>query len=172
MEEELDPRRKSALSDLQLEFRLAREAASDSLFQAAKSTLLSGAAFADTLLEGSREIAQLTRDSLALRDTINVTAGSQRRQLMQTLTLNVDRLTALRARRDTYLLSYRATLETLVSDVDEDTRQRAFASLAQDLAAAEQTSLLAMLNRFWADLPAFLQSPDMPQTRLLQLALE
>lgn len=172
LEEELDPRRKSALSDLQLEFRLAREAAADSLFQAAKSTLLSGAAFVETLLEGSREIAQLTRDSLALRDTINVTVGSQRAQLMQTLTLNVDRLTALRLRRDTYLLSYRATLETLAADVDSGTRQRAYDSLAQDLTAAEQTGLLAMVGRFWADLPAFLQSPDMPQNQLLRLALE
>jgi hypothetical protein len=172
LDEELDPRRKQALSDLQLEFRLSREAAAESLFQSTKSTLLSGAAFVETLLDGSREITRLTRDSLALRDTIAVTRGNQRAQLMQTLTLNVDRLTSLRARRDTYLLSYRSTLETLASDVDSDTRDRAFASLTQDLTAAQQNQLMTMLNRFWEDLPAFLQSPDMERPQLLQLALD
>lgn len=172
LDEEVDPRRRDALSGLQLEFRVAREAAADSLFQAAKSTLLSGAAFVETLVEGSREIDQLTRDSLALRDTIQVTAGTQRDQLMQTLVRNVDRLTELRDRLNTYLLSYRATLETLTSDVDTEIRERAYTSLAQDLSQAEQTELLMMLNRFWTDLGIYLTEPDMGRNDLLRTAIE
>ena len=172
VEEEVDPRRKESLSGLQLEFRVAREAAAASLFQAAKSTLLSGAAFVETIIEGDREIRQLTRDSLVLRDTIQVTVGTQRSQLMQTLTLNVDRLTELRDRRDTYLLSYRATLETLISEVEDDLRDRAHASLVQDMTEAGQTDLLMMLNRFWADLPDYLQRPDMDKDALLRIALD
>lgn len=172
LDEEVDPRRREALSGLQLEFRVAREAAAESLFQAAKSTLLSGAAFVDTLVEGDREIDQLTRDSLALRDTIQVTVGTQRAQLMQTLVLNVDRLTELRDGLDTYLLSYRSTLETLASDVDIDIRERAYTSLAQDLGQAEQTQLLTMLNRFWEDLAYFLEAPDMSKSDLLQTAIQ
>lgn len=172
LEEEVDPRRRSALGDLQLEFRIAREAAAESVFQGAKSTLLSGAAFVETLTEGSREIAQLERDSLRLLDTVKVTLGDQRAQLMQTLNLNLDRLDGLRASRDTYLLSYRATLETLGTDVEPDIREGAYAALAQDLAEAEQVQLLAMLNRFWEDMGTYLQTPDMEKDQLLQIAIQ
>lgn len=171
LEEEVDPRRREALSGLQLEFRVAREASADSLFQAAKSTLLSGAAFVETLIESTREIERLTRESLALRDTVEVTLGQQRNQLMGTLTLNVDRLTTLRESRDTYLLSYRTTLETLASDVEDNIRQDAFASLSQDLSQAEQTQLLTMMNRFWEDLDSYLEAPDMEKAALLQTAI-
>lgn len=172
LDEEVDPRRREALSGLQLEFRVAREAAAESLFQAAKSTLLSGAAFVETINEGDREIDRLTRDSLALRDTIQLMSGTQRAEMMQTLVLNVDRLTGLRESLDTYLLSYRATLETLVSDVDQEVRERAYTSLAQDLAQAEQTQLLTMLNRFWSDLLVYVQRPDMGKGDLLQVAID
>lgn len=171
LEDELDPRRRDALGGLQLEFRLAREAAAESLFKATKSTLLSGGAFVETLVEGTREIDQLVRDSLTLRDTIQVTVGAQRTQLMQTLTLNVDRLNELRNRRDTYLLSYRAALETLASDVEVETRRSAYESLAKDLFEAEQTQLLDMLNRFWDDLASFLEQPDMDKAELLTMAI-
>lgn len=172
LEEEVDPRRRSALGDLQLEFRIAREEAAESVFQSAKSTLLSGAAFVETLTDGSREIRQLERDSLRLLDTVQVTVGDQRAQLMQTLDLNIDRLDDLRASRDTYLLSYRSTLETLGTDVEEEIRERAYTVLAQDLAEAEQVQLLSMLNRFWEDMRSYLQAPDMENERLLQLAIQ
>lgn len=172
LEEELDPRRREALSGVQLEFRLAREAAAESIFQAAKSTLRSGAAFVETLVDSSREISQLTRDSLALRDTIQISVGTQRAQLMETLTRNVDRLTAQRDNRDTYLLSYRATLDTLAKDVETETRERAYQSLARDLSESNQVQLLNMLNRFWADLTAFMEQPDMDRAALLKIAVE
>ncbi len=171
LEEEVDPRRRDALSGLRLEFRVAREAAAESLFQAAKSTLLSGAAFVETLQDGNLEVQRLTRDSLALRDRLALLQGSQREQMMQTLVLNVDRLTALRDSVDTYLLSYRATLETLASDVEETMREEAYTSLVQDLAQAEQTQLLTMLNRFWADLLVYVETPDMSKGDLLAQAI-
>lgn len=171
LEEEVDPRRRDALSGLQLEFRVAREAAAESLFQAAKSTLLSGAAFVETLEDGNREVQRLTRDSLALRDRLALLTGTQREQLMQTLILNVDRLTALRESVETYLLSYRATLETLASDVEAEMRESAYTGLAQDLAQADQTQLLTMLNRFWEDLLAYMEAPDMSKAELLERAI-
>lgn len=171
LEGEVDPRRRDALSDLQLEFRLAREAAAESLFQAAKSTLLSGAAFVETLTEGRAEIERLEFESRRLLDVIRISTGDQRGQLMQTLNLNLDRLDVFRASLDTYLLSYRATLETLVTDVETDMRTRAYDGLSQDLTQAEQTQLLTMLNRFWEDLAVYIEQPDMERERLLWMAV-
>ncbi len=118
LEEEIDPRRKQALTDLQLSFRVASEAAETSTRQAAKSTLISGAAFVETLIEDTRAIQQLDLRIRSLRDRARVAAGDQRQQLMTAFRGSLERLGQLRAGQATYLLSYRAALETLTNDVD------------------------------------------------------
>lgn len=169
--DELDPRRKQALEEVQLEFRLFQDRAAQSLKQAAKSSLLSGAAFVETLVADNLQIGQMDSAARALRDRVGVSIGDQRAQLMQSFRSTVERLTALRNEQQTYLLSYRAMLETLGTDFPEATRQSAYDTLVSELSEAGQTALLDPLAAFWADLDAFVARPDMGQAELLELAI-
>ena len=171
LEEEIDPRRKQALSDLQLGFRVAQEQSDSSTRQAAKSTLISGAAFVETLTEDAQAIRQLDLRIRALRDQASVATGDQRRQLMSAFRGSLDRLGRLRAGQATYLLSYRSALEVLVGDVSPELLDAAYQSLSQDLIEAEQTAFLRMLRSFWRDLETYRETPDMSQSDLLLLAI-
>lgn len=168
---EIDPRRRDALTGLEFEFRVVRDRAEQSLAQAAKSTLLSGAAFVDTLVGDTREIDKLQRDSLSLLDRVKIAVGDQRRQLMESLTQTIQRRDALQDARATFLLSYRATLETLIDEVEAETRQAVFDDLSQELEAAGQQELTRMLQRFWGDLEAYEAEPDMSPEDLLKIAV-
>jgi hypothetical protein len=171
LEDEIDPRRKQALSDLQLSFRVARDVVETSTRQAAKSTLISGAAFVETLIDDNRAIQQLDLRIRALRDQAGVAVGSQRRQLMSAFRNSLERLGQLRAGQATYLLSYRAALETLTGDVDGTLLDSAYQTLSQDLVEAEQVQFLGMLRLFWRDLETYRDQPDMSQQELLSLAV-
>jgi formylglycine-generating enzyme required for sulfatase activity len=172
LEEEVDPRRGDALSGLQLEFRLAREQTAASLLEAAKSTLLSGAAFVELLNDLTQEIATLQRDVGIMIDRVPITLGEERVALLGAIRVNVERLESQRSSSDTFLLSYRTALETLSDDIDEETRTRANDALTLDLAAQEQTQLAATLARFWEDLAQFAQTPDMDVAALRALAVD
>ena len=172
IDNEVDPRRRGALEDLQLEFRVARDEAATSLEQAAKSTLLSGAAFVNSLVEDAVDIARLDDAIRSIGDRYRVSSGAQRDQLLDSLRSNVVRLNALRAAQRTFLLSYRSALETLATDVPAEIRETAFLGLGQDLGASGQVDLLTMLNRFWDDLAAYSDAPDMQEDALLTLALQ
>lgn len=169
--DELDPRRKQALEDLQLEVRLFQDNAATALKQAAKSSLLSGAAFVESLVADTVQINQMDGSARALRDRVGVSIGDQRAQLMLSFRSTVQRLTALRAEQQTYLLSYRAMLETLGTDFPAPTRQAAYDALVAELSEAGQTALLSPLADFWADLAAYIARPDMSQSELLDLAI-
>ena len=171
LEDEIDPRRKQALSDLQLSFRLARETEQSSRRQAAQSTLISGAAFVETLTEDTRAIQQLDLRIRALRDQVSVATGVQRHQLMTAFRGSLERLGQLRAGQATYLLSYRAALEALTTEADRDLLDGAYQRLSQDLIEAKQIQFLEMLRLFWRDLEAYRDTPDMSQEELLALAV-
>jgi len=171
LENEIDPRRKEALSALQLDLRRARDAAESSTRRAATSTLISGAAFVETLTEDTRAINQLDLRIRALRDQVTVAVGPQRQQLMGAFRGALERLGNLRAGQATYLLSYRSALETLINEVDTDLLDSAYQRLSQELVEAEQVAFLDMLRRFWRDLDAYRAEPDMSQQDLLQLAI-
>ncbi|MEM6824591.1 MAG: SUMF1/EgtB/PvdO family nonheme iron enzyme [Pseudomonadota bacterium] len=172
LDTEVDPRRKEALSGLQLEFRIAREEAEQSLAQAAKSTLLSGAAFVDTLVEDSSEIQRLHYSTLGIRDLVESTPpGPQRSRLLKQWADTNTRIDALRGTLRTYLLSYRSALETLAVDIDEVQRNGAFETLSSDLEGAGQSELLERLNSFWEDLEGYAAEPDMNESALLELAI-
>ena len=172
LEDELDPRRREQLSALQLEFRLTRESAAASLTEATKSTLLSGAAFVETLIDDTRSIQQIQRDNLSLRDRINIAVGDDRNRLIEVFRTSVTRLDHLRETRSTYLLSYRASLDTLAKDVDLETREAAYAALQTELAAQGQSALTRALEMFWGDLQTFEKRPDMTKSDLLILATQ
>ena len=171
LEAEVDPRRKESLSALQLEFRLAREAAEESLAQTAKSTLLSGAAFVDTLVEDNTEISRLHFRANGALDNMSASSGPRREQWKAQVEDIIARMNGLRGSLRTYLLAYRSALETLSSDIGEEQRGAAFETLRSDLEGAGQTELLERLTRFWADLEAYSVTPDMSDTDLLGLAV-
>ncbi|MEM0935989.1 MAG: SUMF1/EgtB/PvdO family nonheme iron enzyme [Pseudomonadota bacterium] len=171
LEAEVDPRRKEQLGALQLEFRVAREAAEESLSQAAKSTLLSGAAFVDALVADSNEFSRLHFTALGLRDRAARAVGDQRRELVNQWSDLNTRIDSLRARLRTYLLSYRAALETLSTEIEEAQRTAAFESLRSDLEGSEQTDLLERLTSFWDDVAAYSAAPDIDENQLLELAV-
>lgn len=170
--DEIDPRRKQALTDLQLSFRVSREAAESSTRQAAKSTLISGAAFVETLTEDTRAIQQLDLSIRALRDQAAVAGGAQRQQLMTNFRRSLERLGQLRAGQATYLLSYRSALDTLTRDVDGALLDSAYQTLSQDLVEAQQVQFLGMLRLFWQDLETYRTQPDMSPQDLLALAVQ
>ncbi|MCV6592383.1 MAG: SUMF1/EgtB/PvdO family nonheme iron enzyme [Silicimonas sp.] len=169
---EVDPRRREALSGVQLEFRLAREAAEASLLEAAKSTLLSGATLVVTLTEDTETLQRLDRDRIRLYDNIVISAGAARNQLMTNYRLLAEDMRKLRESRKTFLLSYRSTLEALTDGLDDTTREAAYKAMAQSLDAQEQTQLLDVLNRFWDDLLTYRETPDMDANALLKLAID
>ncbi|WP_425092554.1 formylglycine-generating enzyme family protein [Tropicimonas sp. S265A] len=169
--DELDPRRKQALSEVQLEFRVFQENAAVSLKQAAKSSLLAGAAFVETLVADTTQISRLDSNARALRDRVAVSVGPQRDQLMLSFRATVERLTALRTEQQTYLLSYRAMLETLGTDFPAETRTAAYEALNTELSEAGQTVLLGPLSQFWDDLAVYVAQPDMSLDQLLELAI-
>ena len=171
LSEELDPRRKQALTDLQLEFRVARDAADTSIRQAASSTLLSGGSFVESLIELERQIRQLKSRAKSLRDQISNATASQREQLMPGFQNVLARIERLRDRQNSYLLPYRAALETLISDVPPASRDAAYQTLTQALTEAGQKRLLNLLRLFWRDADAYGQEPDMSAAGLLRLAI-
>ena len=156
---------------MQLNFRVAQESAASSTRQAAKSTLISGAAFVETLSEDARAIQQLDLRIRALRDQAAVATGDQRRQLMGAFRSSLDRLGRLRSGQATYLLSYRSALEVLTNDVSPELLDTAYQTLSQDLIEAEQVAFLRMLRSFWRDLETYRDTPDMSQQELLLLAI-
>lgn len=172
LESEVDPRRRDQLSGLQLEFRLARDQADASLVEAAKSTLLSGAAFVVTLTEDTDTLEKLERDRISLFDRIGIAGTDTRPVLMQSYRVLAEEMSSIRSSRETFLLSYRSTLATLSEDLDEETREAAYRDLAQSLDAQEQVELLKVLNRFWEDLRIFRQTPDMDANMLLATAID
>lgn len=172
LDDEVDPRRREKLSDLQLEFRLAREQADASLLEAAKSTLLSGAAFVVTLSEDTQSLQDLERDRTRLYDNILISQGQTRDLLMESYRALAGQMGTLRGSRETFLLSYRSTLEALSEGVDDETRQAAYRELSQSLGAQEQVQLLVVLNRFWEDLALYQKTPDMDGDVLLRTAIE
>lgn len=172
LEEELDPRRRDALAALQHDFRVAQEEAQASRVQSAKSTLLSGAGFVAGLQEDAAQITEVDGSIKDLRDRFAITSNAdQRALLLQAMRTNVERLTALRDGQRTGLLFYRTTLETLVTDMDADTRQGAYQTLARELNAAGLDDLLGDLNTFWGDVATYAGQPDMDLDALLSMAL-
>ncbi len=170
---EVDPRRKTALNDLQLEFRLAREKIDTSLEQSARSTLLAGAVLVEILIENAgrisnkvsniRMLVELQRSS---QDSLQGSGlvGSQ-------LTEHARQLADMRRLEATYLQSLRSALEVLSREIGPDARDAAYSTLRKDLRGSEQTQFLMMLDRFWQDLIVYEQRTELTASELLQTVL-
>ncbi len=170
IEAEIDPRRQQTLTDLQLAYRRADDRVQTALQQAARSTLLAGAVFVEALIENDLQIKSkrgYLQNFAALQSAGNTSAMFDRQ-----VQVHVRRIGEMRRLQSTYLLSYRAALETLHSDISRAERDAAYAVLREELLLTERARLLDMLERFWADLATYAERPDIEPQALLRVALE
>ncbi|MCB2095058.1 MAG: SUMF1/EgtB/PvdO family nonheme iron enzyme [Rhodobacteraceae bacterium] len=172
IDEETDPRKQASLSELQLDFRRARQDASTAFSEAAKSTLLSGAVLIGALRDGVATLRNRRDDVRAVVDEIGVTSDAGKRaNLKRTAEQIVQEMNALRQLQRTYLLSYSSALSTLSNDIEPTIAEKSFRLLVDELMLADQDQILAALQLFWGDLEAYRARPDMTETDLLTLAL-
>jgi len=171
IEEETDPRRQSALSGLQLQFRVARESAADALTEAAKSTLLSGTVFVGALADTTTRIRQRSDALRELVDNMRIASDQQRQAYTESAGRVSEELRELRSLQRAYLLSYRNALETLISEHQSATLETAFRLLQDELSLSGQDRILAGLHAFNTDLSHYAARPDMDEAELLAMAL-
>lgn len=167
---ETDGRRRDALDGLKLEFRRARDRAQTATQQTARATLLAGAVFVSSLIENK---AAIDAKAGNIRMLVDLPREGGRSDLFgRQIDKHVNQIAELRRVQSTYLLSFRAALETLTVDVDPPRRQSAYNVLREELSLYERRQELRMLDRFWADLAAYARKPDVPPDALLRLALQ
>ena len=170
IEAEADPNRRDALDGLKLAFRRARDRAQTASQQTARATLLAGAVFVESLIENDDAIdakATNIRILSALKS-----AGGTSEVFARQLDGHVDEISEMRRVQSTYLLSFRAALETLTVDVEAPLRKAAYGVLREELTLAGRLEEREMLDRFWADLEVYAEKPDIPPQALLRIALE
>lgn len=170
IEAETDPRRVLALNDLQLDFRRARDRAQTALQQSARSTLLSGAVFVQTLNASNLRINDKAANIRMLSDLNS--KGRKSALFTRQIQAHLRQIAAMRSQQSTLLLSYRATLETLSTDMPDSVRSVAYGVLREELALLGQADLLIALDRFWNDLKRYRAKPDVDPETLLEIVLD
>lgn len=170
IEAETDPRRARALSDLQLEFRRARDRTQTALQQSARATMLAGAVFVQTLNTNHVRIIDKAANIRMLVDLQR--AGNKSAIFNRQVQAHLRQIADMRHRQSTYLLSYRAALEFLAADVPAQIRDVAYGVLREELALSGQADLLITLDRFWRDLERYRQQPDIDAGELMKTVLD
>ena len=166
---ETDPRRALALSDLQLEFRRARDRAQTAQQQTARATLLAGAVFVQTLNANQARIEDKVVSIRSIVDLPRIADNSA--MIDRQVQAHLRQVNGMRRRQATNLLSYRAALETLSVDMPAPVRNVAYGVAREELALSGQADLLIMLDRFWQDLAVYRAAPDIDPQKLLQIVL-
>ncbi|WP_424986235.1 formylglycine-generating enzyme family protein [Microbulbifer sp. S227A] len=170
IEAEIDPGRRDALDDLKLEFRRARDRTQTALQQSARATLLAGAVFVESLDENADDIANKAGNIRMLVDLQR--AGDNSAVYGRQVEKHVSEIKQMRQVQSTYLLSFRAALDTLTTDIDPDDRQAAYGVLREELALSDRVNTLRTLERFWRDLAVYETRPDISPAQLLEVALD
>ena len=132
--------------------------------------MLAGAVFVESLDENAGEIAAKAANIRMLVDLQR--AGNQSAILGRQVDKHVVEIGQYRRVRSTYLLSFRAALETLSADITPSVREAAYGVLREEMALAGRNRLLHRLDRFWGDLAVYAARPDISPEDLLALALE
>ncbi len=171
LKSETDPRRQQALSGVQLQFRRAQEEAKQAQEEGGKSTLLSAGAFVEALRKGDIEVRRLKSTGNELGDRIGITAGDQRKALMQSLRITVAAIAQAQEVQKTYLLVLRTALENLTNDVPPEVRSTAYEDLTTRMRAGGQGVVADQVDAAWSVLATFAAKPDMDQAELLTAVL-
>ncbi|MFD2855231.1 formylglycine-generating enzyme family protein [Seohaeicola zhoushanensis] len=170
IEAETDPGRQDALNELKLQFRRAGDRAQTAQSQSARATLLAGAVFVESLDNNAAAIAAKAANIRMLVDLQK--NGNQTAFYARQVEKHVQEIGELRAAQATYLLSFRATLESLNADVAPTVRESAYAVLREEMSLAGRSALLRKLDRFWGDVEAYADRPDLGPDALLAMALD
>ncbi|MDU9003376.1 formylglycine-generating enzyme family protein [Sedimentitalea todarodis] len=170
IEAEIDPRRRDELDNLKLEFRRARDRAQTALQQSARATLLAGAVFVDSLDENAADIENKAGNIRLLIDLQR--AGENSAVYGRQVEKHVAEIKQMRHVQSTYLLSFRAALETLTTDIGATDREAAYNVLREELSLSGRDKTLRTLDRFWEDLAVYDARPDINPTQLLKVALD
>ncbi len=169
IEAEFDPARQQALVALQLDIRRTRTATEAALEQSAHASLLAGAAFVEAINTTALDIEFQRRGILTLLDTqVTGQANAMFQRQINTLQGRLDNARRLQC---TYLVSFRSTLEALTTEIDRETRRRAFSVLREELLLSNRTEQLAVLEQFWLDIATFELQQDSDTLGLLDLAM-
>lgn len=171
IENEVDPRRKSALNDLQLDLRVSRETALTAQKETAKSALLSGGMFVQALNDSAAQIERLKFNIGNLTDMARVSTGASRSQFTTAVEGYVQEIVGKRRAQNSVLLTFRSVIDTLVAEVSAAERKAAYDLLRRELTAGSQIEILTLVDRFWKDLNIYLEQPDMTPKKLLQIAI-
>ncbi|WP_164660987.1 SUMF1/EgtB/PvdO family nonheme iron enzyme [Tropicibacter sp. Alg240-R139] len=169
IEAEPDPRRRGALTDLQLDLRRNRDQVEIAQQQMARSTLLAGTVFAEALVENARAI---NNKAANIRMLVSLQRAGRKSEVFdRQVQKHVTEIEEMRRQQQVYLLSYRTALDTLVADIGAETRQTALNVLKEELTLSRQTQLRAGLDRFAQTLGQYETQPDMQADDLLDLTL-
>lgn len=171
LESEIDPRRKAALSGVQLQFRRAREEAQLAQQEMAKSTLLSAGAFIEAMKSGELELLRLRRLMNDLATEYQRRHGAERDAVKESMRQTAEKFGSEEVVLEAYILILRAALETLSTDVDEESLVAAYEGLASNLSAADQTAIQMQVVTAWELLEAYRSQPDMETDALVALVL-
>ncbi|AVO37004.1 formylglycine-generating enzyme family protein [Pukyongiella litopenaei] len=167
---ETDPRRRQALTGLQLELRRSRDRAQSAVQQSVSATLMAGAVFVQSINEYAGAIAAKASN---IRMLVWLQRSGDRNEIFaRQLRKHIDELEDLRQFQSNSLLSLRAALDTLATGAKQSDLDVAYAVLREELTLSDRGDLLGLLNRFWADLTAYRDRPDMEGADLLELALD
>ncbi len=167
---EIDPRRRQALDDLKLEFRRSRDRAQTALQQSARATLLAGAVFVESLDENAAAIENKASNIRMLIDLQRAADNSP--VYVRQVEKHVSEIKQMRQVQSTYLLSFRAALETLTTDIGASERKAAYDVLREELSLSGRGQTLETLARFWRDVSVYADRPDINARDLLKTALD
>ncbi|SPJ31124.1 formylglycine-generating enzyme family protein [Falsiruegeria mediterranea] len=169
IEAEPDLRRRSALTDLQLDLRRNRDQVQIALQQTARSTLLAGTVFAEALAQNARAIDNKAAN---IRMLVSLQRAGRKSEVFdRQVQKHVAEIAEMRRQQQVYLLSYRTALDTLVADIGAEARQMALNVLEEELTLSGQSGLREGLDRFAETLDQFAAQPDMQAIDLLNLTL-
>ncbi|MCE8420485.1 formylglycine-generating enzyme family protein [Rhodovulum sulfidophilum] len=172
IDEEIDPRRKAALQDLQLEVRRSDEEATAAFGEAAKSTLLNGAVLVGAMRAGQTEEARMSSELIGIADQTRLCARAEQCSALRSAGARLmTKLDMLRDVQKTYLLSLRSAVESLTEGADPKLTEDAMRLLQGELSASGQRQILDNLARFAALLKAYRDKPDMSEEELRLLVL-
>ncbi|TDX33616.1 formylglycine-generating enzyme family protein [Rhodovulum visakhapatnamense] len=172
IDEEIDPRRKAALQELQLEVRRSAEEATAAFGEAAKSNLLNGAVLVGAMLAGRQEEARMSSELIGIADQTRLCSRPEQCTALRGAGAQLmTKLATLREVQKTYLLSLRSAVESLTEGADSQVTGDALRLLQGELSASSQRQILDNLTRFSAVLDAYRDHPDMSEDELHALVL-
>ena len=170
--EELEPRRQAVLKDLKNELLAARINTASARQETAKSLLLSGVVFLDSILRDQAAINRSRENLSLLLSRMRVSSPDDADRMRPVIDAGIDRLNTLRETQRTSVTSLRQALEFLSTDLTPNEITQTFDLLRRELTVDGQTRLLSLVENLRSDLGRFTENPTMDTDMLLAMILQ